>query len=498
MKNAKIIATLGPSSSDVATIVRLIGAGMNVARINMGHGSHETHHQLITNIRQASQQVGREIGILVDLQGPKIRTDKVPQPLAMGRGEEWVIGPTPLQKDFPEYSGRFIPTVYENLVADVKIGDRILFDDGLIVAKAIGKDRNVLKILLEVGGILKSNKGINLPDTVVSEASFTEKDQEDLAFALKEEIDFVALSFVQRKDDILHVKYMLHKQRLSLPVVAKIENPEGLRNLDEIIQYADMIMVARGDMGVEVGNHLVPAIQKQIIRKCNHRGVPVITATQMLESMVFNSTPTRAEASDVANAIWDGSDAVMLSGETAAGKYPVETVQMMGQIIKEAEKVPRRRRYVADMEISNIPDAIMMSASMMAEKVGAQRIVCVTESGRSPQVLAKFRPRVPVIGVTCHLNSLRRMSLMWGVYAYLLDENDLKSNLEYALIEKVQAHGKFKSGDKVVLARGDGKFISRDLANSVTIEILKNLPGKELRENQDPQSPVIAVEEIPF
>lgn len=299
-RRAKILATIGPSSNSIEMLEKMIRAGMNAARVNMSHGTYEAHEQSIKNIRQASKNVGQEIAILLDLQGPKIRVDKLPEPLELKDDEVWVIGPSHVKDEYPEYKQCFIPTIYKNLVKDAHVGARILFDDGLLEAEAIEKDREVLKIKMKVGGILKSNKGINLPYVKVSAPSFTEKDREDLLFGLKQGIDYVALSFVRTAEDILEVKALLHQMKIHVPIVSKIEKPEALDNIEEIIKVSDIIMIARGDMGVEVGNHLVPSIQKQMIKLCNSLGKPIITATQMLESMITNSRPTRAEASDVA------------------------------------------------------------------------------------------------------------------------------------------------------------------------------------------------------
>jgi len=468
------VATLGPASSSVEVISDLIMAGMNVARLNMSHGTHEGHTKLINNIREASRLVGLEVAILMDLQGPKIRVDKLTEPLKLKQGEEWVIGTADVQKDYTEYEGRFIPTVYEALVHDCDDGARVLFDDGLIVAEAIKRDRGVLKIKISEGGILRSNKGINLPDSKVSARSFTEKDQKDLIFGLKHGVDYVALSFVRKKSDVLLVKAILEENGNNIPVVSKIENPEALDNIEEILEASDIIMIARGDMGVELGNHLVPAIQKKIISLCNKQGVPVITATQMLESMIKNVTPTRAEASDVANAIWDGTDAVMLSAETASGKNPLEAVKMMGSIIIEAEKTPKARPPLKDMNLTNVDNATMVGASLIAEKINAKRILSVTESGSSCRKMSLFRPHTSVVGVSNSLSVVRKMCLNWGVSPFYLekyDEDDRK--LESYVIDRVRAACELESGDRIVITRGSGKFFDRGTSHSIKVEVIK-------------------------
>jgi len=476
-RRAKIVATLGPASSTVAQIKDLILAGVNVARINMSHGTYEGHGQVIENIRSASREVSREVAILLDLQGPKIRVDKLVAPLELKAGEEWAIGVSSVAKQYPQYQENFIPTVYTNLVSDCRDNTRILFDDGLIVCKTLRRDGDVYLIKVEIGGILKSNKGINLPDIEVTAPSFTAKDKDDLLFGLRQGIDYIALSFVRRKEDILDVKYLLHKLKVQTPIVAKIENPLAVKNINEIVQVADVIMVARGDMGVELGNHLVPSIQKEIIKECNSKGVPVITATQMLESMINNSTPTRAEASDVANAIWDGTDAVMLSGETAAGKYPVEAVKMMDMIVVEAEKRPRERPLLRHTDLSSVNSAVMVAASLISEKTNAKAILSVTQSGNSCLKITRFRPCVRVLGITNDIHVVRKLALYWGLSPFYIEgysEHD--EELEYKVIEKVRQKLGLQNGDKLVITRGDGKFFAKGSSNTVRVEIVKDIP----------------------
>lgn len=477
MRRAKIVATLGPSSDTVEKIQKLIKAGMNVARVNMSHGTHEAHAKVISNIRKASELAEKEIGILLDLQGPKIRVDKVVTPLELKDGEEWVIGQTRFLEDpkYQKYKGKFIPTIYDKLVDDCHDGARILFDDGLLSAEAIERDGDVYKIKVLIGGKLKSNKGINLPDCIVTAPSFTDKDRADLLFGLSEGVDFVALSFVRKKEDIQEVKTILHELKKNIPVIAKIEKPQAIDNLEEIMEATDIIMVARGDLGVEVGNHHVPSLQKKIIRECNERGVPVITATQMLESMTENPTPTRAEASDVANAVWDGTDAVMLSGESAAGKYPIEAVEMMEKIILEAEKTPKERPFLRNLDLSNVNAAVMVAASMIAEKVHASKILSVTESGSSCQKIAKFRPLTDVLGVTNKIETVRRISLYWGVQPYYLVDYKADSfNFQKDVLNKVKKDLGLKNGDKLVITRGDGNFFSRGSSDSVKVHTIND------------------------
>jgi len=493
-RRAKIIATVGPSSNTVEMLVKLIRAGMNAARINMSHGTHEAHAQSIANVREASKIVGREVAVLLDLQGPKIRVDKVPAPLPLVAGEEWVIGTKEALAKHPEFAARSIPTVYKELVKDSFVGAQILFDDGLLEAEAIEKFGDLLKIRVKVGGALKSNKGINLPNVKVSAPSYTEKDHEDLMFGLKQGADYVALSFVRTAQDILDVKTMLHKMRVEIPIVAKIETPGAVENIQEILDVTDMIMVARGDMGVEVGNHLVPSIQKRLIKACNEAGKPVITATQMLESMITNPRPTRAEASDVANAIWDGTDCVMLSGETASGAYPEETIQMMNQIVIEAERKPSERPLLRHMDISSVSASTQVAASIVAEKTHARWILSITESGKSCLQMTRFRPKNHVLGVTNSLKVVRRMALYWGIspfYVQIPADGDM-AQLEKTMLEDLKSKGRLVNGDKVVITMGDGKYFEQGSTNSIRVEIIKDVPKAIATGHQD------SVQEVAF
>ena len=494
IRRAKIIATIGPSSNTIEMLEKMILAGMNAARVNMSHGTYEAHEQSIKNVRQASKNVGKEVAILLDLQGPKIRVDKLPEPLQLQDGEVWVIGPSHVQHDYPEYSKNFIPTIYKNLVKDAHVGARILFDDGLLEAEAIEKDRDVLKIKVKVGGILKSNKGINLPYVKVSAPAFTEKDREDLLFGLKQGIDYIALSFVRTAEDVLEVKTLLHQMKVQVPIVSKIEKPEALDNMESIVSVSDAIMIARGDMGVEVGNHLVPGIQKQMIKTCNALGKPIITATQMLESMITNSRPTRAEASDVANAIWDGTDCVMLSGETASGKYPIEAIQIMGQIVEEAEMKPSERPMLRHMEITSVTASVQVAASIIAEKTNARWIISITEGGNSCLKMTRFRPKTHVLGVTNSLNVIRKMSLYWGIspYYFNIHEDSDPAKLETLMIEKLKKENLLANGDKVVVTVGDGKFFRQGTTNSIRVETIKDVSHAIKNTGQD------SIQEVSF
>lgn len=476
-RRAKIVGTVGPSSNTVPKLEELIQAGLNVARVNMSHGTHEGHAEVIENIREASRNTGYEVAVLCDLQGPKIRVDKLEENLTLVKGEIWAIGTKDNQNQFKEYSKNYIPTVYKDLVKDAHVGATILFDDGLLEAKSIDKKGDILVIEIIVGGTLKSNKGINLPDVDISAPSMTEKDEKDLYFGLKQNVDYIALSFVRTAKDILDVKFLLHKMKVNTPIIAKIEKPEAIENIDEIIKVTDCIMIARGDMGVEVGNHLVPHIQKQIIKKCNEVGKPVITATQMLESMTTNARPTRAEANDVANAVWDGTDAVMLSGEMAAGDYPVEAVTMMGQIVEEAERNPAERPLLRNMDLYSISSSLQVAASITAEKIDAKWILAVTQSGHSCLKMSRFRSQKRVLGVTNSLKVMRKMCLYWGITPFYFEADDESlPRLQVKMIEKLKNQELVHNGDKIVITHGDGKFFSQGTSNSLRVELIKDIP----------------------
>tara|TARA_B100000925_G_scaffold270758_1_gene233491 strand:- start:54 stop:1721 length:1668 start_codon:yes stop_codon:yes gene_type:complete len=474
MRRAKIVATIGPATNTKSQIKKMIHAGMDVARVNMSHGDHEGHKQVIESIREVSKEAKKTVGILMDLQGPKIRVDQLDGTLDLKAGDMYYLG----RKDnlVSVDSDKKIFSDYEYIFDDLNTGERVLFDDGKITAKCTEKKDGYLVIEVLNDGILKPRKGINLPDSKVSAAAFTKEDKKNLMFGIKNEVDYFALSFVGNAEDIKKVKFLLHKLKCSQKVVAKIERPEAIKNIDEIIKVSDAIMVARGDMGVELGNHLVPAVQKEIINKCNKVGCPVITATQMLESMMDNPSPTRAEASDVANAIWDGTDAVMLSGESAAGKYPIESIQMMSDIVLEAEKKPKERPLMRNVDLSSVSASIMVACSLIAEKIKAKRIVCVTQSGNSCLKLTRFRPTTQALGVTNSIQVARRMSLYWGVTPFLVNERNDAEDIENVVINKIKNKLGLQNGDKLVISRGDGQFFQEGKSNNIRVEIIKDTP----------------------
>lgn len=450
----KIIGTIGPATSSPEMIEQLLKAGMDVARLNFSHGSYEEHAENIRTIRKASKKADWPIAILADLCGPKIRLGILEQPIEIVSGETIVISTNPA-----EYSGehKMIPTDYINLSSDVKPGNRILMDDGLL--QVVVRESSGDEVFCEVidGGTVKSRKGMNLPNVDISVSAITAKDREDLDFIVTQDIDFVALSFVRSRDDIRELRWLMKERDKSLPIIAKIEKPEAIKDIDAIIKETDMIMVARGDLGVEMPPQEVPVLQKMIIQKCIAANKPVITATQMLESMILNPRPTRAESSDVANAVFDGTDAVMLSGETSVGKYPLNAVRTMEQIIRSSEKhalstdIVQIRRGGSDMTDE---ENICRSACIMAQEAGAKAIITITKSGKTARLLSKFRPNVPIIAFSQSLSTIRELNIVWGVQGEPMEElGDTDTTLQLAK-KAALALGYLSPGDKVVYTTG--------------------------------------------
>ncbi|HPX62356.1 MAG TPA: pyruvate kinase [Deltaproteobacteria bacterium] len=449
-RKTKIVATLGPASSSASMIKKLIQAGADVFRLNFSHGDHEQKKRLIEHIRQISDQAGRQIGILADLQGPKIRTGKMSgDSMMLDRGQDAVI-----TTDDVIGADGVIPTNYRMLPNDVVPGSRVLLDDGLIELKVISVEGTRIHCHVINGGVLKNNKGINLPGVNVSAPSLTEKDLLDLDFALEAGVDFVALSFVRTARDIEEVKRAIYMKGKCTHVVAKIEKPEALLNFKEILKVADGVMVARGDLGVEVDAEKVPLYQKKIIKACNQAGKPVITATQMLESMINNPRPTRAETSDVANAIIDGTDAIMLSAETAAGSYPIEAVRTMANIACDVEQADVIHTNISvDASISGIAQAVAESAYRAAESLNAKAIAVFTQSGSSAALISMYRPQIPVIAFTSSRETQRRLSINWGVSAV---NKTITTDLEQAVqnVEERLLKSGYRRGDIIIFMMG--------------------------------------------
>jgi pyruvate kinase len=449
-RKTKIIATLGPASSSAAMIAQLMNAGVDLFRLNFSHGANEEKARIIEIVRQVAKHSDKAIGIIADLQGPKIRVGRMENgALPLAKGEL-------LDITTDECLGRsgLISTIYRELPQDVKPGSRILMDDGLIELKVLGVRENRIHCSVVEGGVLKDLRGINLPGVDVSSPSLTLKDRDDLEFCLRMKVDFIALSFVRKSADVEELKRIIFEHDLNVPVIAKIEKPEALRNFKTILKAADGIMVARGDLGVEISAERVPLIQKKIIRACNTAGKPVITATQMLESMISHYRPTRAETSDVANAILDGTDALMLSGETASGRFPVEAVRTMVKVARDIERSELLRVPVNREERSlNIAEAVAEAACRAASTLKAKAIVVFTQSGSTAALIAKFRPQLPIIAFTPFCEIRQRLALYWGVQTWLVGSLS-ETGQQIEEVEKTLLAEGFKKGDLVVITMG--------------------------------------------
>ncbi len=461
IRNAKIVCTIGPASSSPKVIERLIKAGMDVARLNFSHGTHDEHKKVIKSIRDTSRRLKKAVAILQDLQGPKIRTGLLKDgKTILKSGDKFVLTGRNILG-----TSEIVSTTYPAMYRDVKKGDNILLDDGLMSLKVNNVKGTDITCEVINGGVLTDHKGINLPGIKVGLSSITKKDIEDLYFGIKQCVDYVAISFVRTDKDVKSVKDIIRKKLapvstkqggVFIPVIAKLEKPEAIDNLEKIVDEADGVMVARGDLGVEMSPEAVPVIQKNIINMANKKEKPVITATQMLESMINNPRPTRAEASDVANAIFDGTDAVMLSGETASGKYPVESVEIMARIISAAES-GSLYRHVSDRRmdrISTYPDAVSSAAVHASHQIEAKLIVVFTQSGSTALFVSKQRPSMPIIAYTPIENIMRRLNLYWGVIPKTMglieDTDDLIREMDRSLVSDKLV----RKGDSVVILMG--------------------------------------------
>jgi pyruvate kinase len=445
----KIVCTLGPSSNNRETLRALMEAGLSVARLNFSHGTHEQHAQTVALVRATANELGRPVAIMGDLQGPRIRIGDLAAPRRVEDGEDVIL--VAGEDAAPDQ----LPTTYQDLCNDLKVGDRILVDDGLIELVALEVGTHTVKARVLHGGLIKSHKGMNLPGVAVSAPSITEKDWADVTFAVEHQLEYLALSFVRRAQDIAELREKIPKDML---VVAKIEKDSALENIESIVRASDAIMVARGDLGVELPFEEVPIAQKKIISLCNKLGRPVITATQMLESMITNPRPTRAEASDVANAIFDGTDAVMLSAETAAGQYPRLAVEAMSRIIMEIEKHPRvvradERRATADAVVST-EQSIAAAATSAVRSLGAPALIVFTKSGFSARIVASFRPNVPILVLTDQARTYRQLALVWGVVPCLVEHCETYGDMVKLALAAVREHGMAKQGDRVVVTAG--------------------------------------------
>ncbi len=436
MRKVKIICTIGPASSSREMIHRMLGSGMNVCRLNFSHGTYKDHKKVAGYVREGARKFKLPVAILQDLKGLKIRVGSIKDgSVLLEKNSTLTLTVKDIIGDNEQLS-----ISYPYLIKDVRIGEKILMDDGLLQMKVIGKKKDGLIAKVIEGGILREKKGVNLPGTTISGDVFTEKDRKDLEFGLKIGVDYVAMSFVHSGDDIVKVKSWLKKHKADIPVIAKIERPQALKNIDEIIEVSDGLMIARGDLGVEVPPEKVPLIQKNLIEKCNAAKKPVITATQMLESMTEHMNPTRAEAADIANAVLDGTDALMLSAETATGRYPVEALKMMDRIISFTEAHGLKTIPYKDTLSKTYAEAIAEAACISAMEIKAKAIVAFSRTGFTALLVSKFRPQVPIIGFTIKEEVRRRMNLYWGIAPQIMkfprSTDEMISETEKVLLKK--------------------------------------------------------------
>ena len=449
LKKTKIVATIGPASREVSVLTKMIHAGLNTVRMNFSHGSHEDHLDTITQVKKAQKKAKKPVAILQDLSGPKIRIGDVQEGTVLAEGKPFVITTTSCTGDENRASVKFKP-----IVKAVSKGSVIKIDDGKISLRVIRVEGNDIHTTVLVGGPLSSNKGVNLPDITLPISSLTAKDKKDVLFGIEHDVDYIALSFVQTAKDIRDLRKILAKHTCQAKIIAKIETTAAIENLDEILEAADGAMVARGDMAVEIGVERVPMIQKSIIRKCNHLGKPVITATQMLDSMEKNPTPTRAEVSDVANAIIDGTDAIMLSSESAVGKYPVESIATMSAIAIRTELYTKNARLDYVGEPLDIVDTMTVSSVRIANNVRARLIIPLTESGFTAQMIARFKPHHKIVAITPRKKTFNQLQLVYGCNPVLSDiKGDIKElsgNIRKIVIKEKLA----RKGEKVVVTMG--------------------------------------------
>lgn len=479
-KKTKIVATIGPASYKTTTIEKMIHAGMNVARLNFSHGTHESQLVTMQNVRAAAKKTGKTVTIVADLQGPKVRLGVLPEPVTLKAGEKVVISTA-----IKSAVGKRLPTTYKGLHKDLKKGDVVLLADGLLEFSVEGVRGTEITCKVVVGGTLSSHKGIIVPTATLHVPILSEKDKLDLDFAIKHDADFIAMSFVMTKDDVVMMRRLIaaaekkyHKKKIlggtptSTRIIVKIEKHEAVTNFDEILEVADAVMVARGDLGVETPMETVPIVQKMIIAKCLQASKPVITATQMLGSMVANPRPTRAEVSDVANAVIDHTDAVMLSDETAVGKYPVRVIETMRKIVERTEESPYDDITHAGIQFSMIADAAISSAaSSLATITKADAIVVATLSGRTARIVSTYRPTLPILATAHNEKIARQMNLSWGVNPFIMPtKNTLKAIVKTAL-QIIRSKNLVQKDSEVVMVAGDPP--GSGVVNYVKVEKIK-------------------------
>ncbi len=450
MPRTKIVCTLGPVSQSEEVLREMIRAGMDVARVNFSHGDRETHVRSIALVRRLAEEEGKVVAVMQDLQGPRVRVGEIKGGKVMLKeGRDFTLTTRQVLGDERE-----VTVLYPRLPQEVRTGDHILLDDGLLDLEVVGATDTDVCCRVVTGGVLRSRKGITLPHSPLSLPSLTDKDKEDLLVGVENEVDYIALSFVRCAEDILELKKLLAKHGAQIPVIAKIEKREAVANFDEILSVSDGAMVARGDLGVETPAEMVPIYQKMIIKKCNQVGKPVITATQMLDSMIHHPRPTRAEASDVANAILDGTDALMLSGETAVGKYPVESVRIMAKIATTTERELPLKGWFVSEHPSTLTDAIGRATCEMAAELSAKAIITPTTSGYTARMVAKYRPVIPIIAPTPVPETRRRLALVWGVYSLLVRKFTTTDEMIATTVQAALDEGLVKKGDLVVITAG--------------------------------------------
>lgn len=458
-KRTKIVATIGPSSENSEILEDMIKSGMNVARINFSHGTHESNGKLIDNIRNLSEKLKIPVGIMADLQGPRIRV-AVDQETEIKAGEHVLISDTAI--DFKPKDSKFFKLDWDGIIKYIEIGNEILVEDGLMKMEVVRKEKDFLEAKVINGGTIKNHKGVNIPDTKLDIPILTDKDEKDLEYVLSREIDFVALSFVSNGNEINEVKDKIRKiygTAGDIPqIVSKIERKEAIKNIDELVSSSDVIMVARGDLGIELPEAKVIIYQKEIIEKCLAKAKPVIVATQMLNSMIENPLPTRAEVSDVSNAVIDHADAVMLSGESANGKYPLKSIEVMGEIIRDTEesRFDDHAPVHADAVENMSPDyaGVIASAWKMADMAKAKAILAVSLSGFTARMISNYRPERPILVATDKQKTYRQLSLVWGVDPYLFNESEKIENYIELMIGTAKKEKKLEKGDKVVMVVG--------------------------------------------
>lgn len=454
MRKTKIICTLGPASDTRKMIKDLMQAGMNGARLNFSHGTYEEHEKKINLVKEVRAELGLPVSIILDTKGPEIRTGKFEKPsIILKEGQMFTITTRDVMG-----TEEICSITYEGLIADVEVDDRILIDDGLVELKITKIDKQDLICKVINGGEIKDYKGVNVPGVKVKLPAITDQDKNDIEFGISQEVDFVAASFVRKASDIEEMRWLLNDRGAShIKIIAKIENKEGVDNIDEIVKAADGVMVARGDLGVEIPAEMVPIIQKKIIKKCNKLGKFVITATQMMDSMIRNPRPTRAEVADVANAIFDGTDVVMLSGETAAGKYPVEAVKRMVKIAETTEEDIDYEDLLAEQmpdRNESITNAIGYATCTSAYGLKAKAILTPTSSGYTASVVAKFRPKTPIIAFTTSERTARRLSLVWGIYPLLMETKESSEKMFQDAVKKGLEHKLIHNADLIVITAG--------------------------------------------